>query len=176
VSAGVIEHFLSPDSLLNYKTFFTHGNGLSFLGFPSYAAFYELKERGDNAVSLKLKNAFPIEVSGFSRTSSGKYAQHFKNMVKGNVLFVGDASGGAGNIHGMIQGQLAAAVAASALKDHDISEKRLSEYQDSVLNTLGKAPFFYFSAREDFGSFNDWFRAVEESTRGIRATELEHLP
>jgi digeranylgeranylglycerophospholipid reductase len=175
VSAGVIEHFLSPDPLLNYKTFFTHGNGLSILGFPSYAAFNELKERGDNVVSRKLKNAFPIEVSGFSRTSSGKYAQHFKNMVKGNVLFVGDASGGAGNIHGMIQGQMAATVAASALKDHDISEKRLSAYQDSVLKTLGKAPFFYFSAREDFGSFNGWFRAVEESTRGIRATELEPL-
>ena len=58
VSAGIIEHFLSPDPLLNYKTFFTHRNGLSFVGFPSYAAFYELKERGDNIVSRKLKNAY----------------------------------------------------------------------------------------------------------------------
>jgi digeranylgeranylglycerophospholipid reductase len=173
VAAGVIEHFLSPDPLLNYKTFFTHGNGLSILGFPSYAAFYELKERGDNAVSRKLKNAHALEVSGFSRTSSGKYAQYFKNMVKDNVLFVGDASGGAGNIHGMIQGQFAATVAASAIKDHDLTGKRLSEYQEQVLRTLGKAPFFYFSAREDFGSFHQWFREVEEATKGIRATELE---
>ena len=123
VAAGVIEHFLSPDPLLNYKTFFTHGNGLSILGFPSYAAFDELKERADNAVSRKIKNAHALEVSGFSRTSSGKYAQHFKNMVKGNVLFVGDASGGAGNIHGMIQGQFAATVAASAIKEHDTRQK-----------------------------------------------------
>ena len=173
VSAGVIEHFLSPDPLLNYKTFFTHGDGLSILGFPSYAAFDELKERTDNAVSHKIRNAHPLEVSGFSRTSSGKYAQHFKNIVKGNVLFVGDASGGAGNIHGMIQGQFAATVAASAIKDHDITAKRLSEYQEQVLRTLGKAPFFYFSAREDFGSFHQWFREVEEATKGIRATELE---
>jgi flavin-dependent dehydrogenase len=174
VSSGIVEHFLSPDPLLNYKTFFTHRNGLSFVGFPSYAAFYELKERGDNIVSRKLKNAYALEVNGFSRTSSGKYAQYFKNMVKGNVLFVGDASGGAGNIHGMIQGHFAGTVAASAIKDNDISEKRFSEYEELVLNTLGKAPFFYFSARDDFGSFNNWFREFEESTKGIKARELAH--
>ena len=173
VSPGVIEHFLSPDLLLNYKTFFTHGNGLSILGFPSYAAFDELKERGDNVVSAKLKKALALEVCGYSRTSSGKYAQHFKNMVKDNVLFVGDASGGAGNIHGMIQGQFAATVAAAAVKDHDTDEKRLFEYQDRVLRTLARAPFYYFSAREDFGSFHHWFREVAEATKGIRATELE---
>ena len=33
VSAGVIEHFLSSDPQLDYKTFFTHGDGLSYLGF-----------------------------------------------------------------------------------------------------------------------------------------------
>ena len=48
VSAGIIEHFLSSDPLLNYKTFFTHRDGLSFVGVPSSAAFYDLKERGDN--------------------------------------------------------------------------------------------------------------------------------
>ena len=90
-------------------------------------------------------------------------------------MFVGDASGGAGNIHGMIQGQFAGTVAASAIKGNDISEERLSEYQDLVLNTLGKAPFFWFSAREDFGSFNNWFREFEESTKGIKATELAHF-
>jgi len=172
VSTGIIELFLSPDPLLNYKCFFTHGEGVCFLGFPSSAAFYELKEREDNIVSHKIKNAYPIEVSGYSRVSSGKYGKYFKNMVRDNIIFVGDASGGAGNIHGMIQGHFAGTVAASAIKDNDISEERLSEYQDLVLNTLGKAPFFYFSAREDFGSFNDWFREFEESTKGIEATEF----
>jgi hypothetical protein len=74
----------------------------------------------------------------------------------------------------MIQGHFAGTVAASAIKDKDIHEKRLSEYQDLVLNTLGKAPFCYFSAREDFGSFNNWFREVEEATKGIKAIELSH--
>jgi digeranylgeranylglycerophospholipid reductase len=172
VSAGVIEHFVSSDPLLNYKTFFTHGDRLSFLGVPSAAAFHDLKEKGGNAVSRKIKYASPVEVSGYVRTSGVKYAQYFKSMVKDNIMFVGDASGGAGNIHGMIQGQFAGTVAASAIGDEDLDIKRLSGYQDLVMDTLGKAPFFYFSAREDFGSFDNWFRAVEESTRGIKATEL----
>jgi flavin-dependent dehydrogenase len=174
VSVGVIEHFLSSDSLLKYKTFFTHGDGLSFFDMPSSAAFHALKERGDNVVSRKIKNAYPLEASGYATASSGKYGKYFRNVVRDNVIFVGDASGGAGNIHGMIQGHFAGTVAASAIKDKDIHEKRLSEYQDLVLNTLGKAPFCYFSAREDFGSFNNWFREVEEATKGIKAIELSH--
>ncbi len=172
VSTGMIEHFLSSDPLLNYEVFWTHRNGTCILSFPTAAAFHEVKERTDNMVSRKIKNAYPVEVVGFGRVSSGKYGQYFKKMVMDNILFVGDASGGAGNIHGMIQGHFAGTVAASAMKDNDISEERLSEYQDLVRNTLGKAPFFFFSAREDFGSFDDWFREFEESTKGIKATEL----
>ncbi len=96
-------------------------------------------------------------------------------MVRDNILFVGDASGGAGNIHGMIQGQFAGTVAASAIKEHDLSEARLSEYQDLIAGTLGKAPFFYFSAREDFGAFDEWFRQVEDASKGMEATELAYF-
>lgn len=54
---------------------------------------------------------------------------------------------------------------------YDISEERLAEYQALVDGTLAKAPFFYFSAREDFGSFNAWFRAFEAVTQGITTNE-----
>jgi digeranylgeranylglycerophospholipid reductase len=175
VSPGVIEHFLSSDPFLNYKTFFTQGDGLCFFSTPSAAAFHELKVRGNNAVSRKITNACALEISGFARTSAGKYADYFKSMVRGNILFVGDASGGAGNIHGMIQGQFAGRVAATAIRDKEITERRLSEYQELVGNTLAKAPFFYFTAREDFGSFDNWFREVEGSTKGLKATEFSQL-
>jgi len=172
VTSGIVEHFLSTDPSLNYKCFFTHHDGLCILGGQSSEAFYELKKRSDNAVSRKIKNAYPIEVSGFARGRSGKYGEYFKKIVRDNILFIGDASGGAGNIHGMIQGQFAGDVAASAIHAHDISEERLSEYQGLVDGTLVKAPFFYFSVREDFGSFNAWFRAFEAATKGITAKEL----
>ncbi|MFC2013523.1 NAD(P)/FAD-dependent oxidoreductase [Chloroflexota bacterium] len=172
VSTGIIDHFLSSDPVLNYRCFWPHHNGLSYFSLPVTVAFHEFRERRDNAISRKAKNAYPLEVSGYATASAGKYGEYFKKIVKDNIIFVGDASGGAGNIHGMIQGQFAGAVAASAIKDSDISEDRLSEYQGLVFNTLGKAPFLWFTAREDFGSFNEWFRAFEETTKGIKATEL----
>jgi digeranylgeranylglycerophospholipid reductase len=175
VSAGVIEHFLSTDPLLNYRCFFTHRESASFLGVPSIAAFHELKGRGDNVVSHKIRNAYALEVTGYAMGRSEKYGKYFGKIVRDNLIFIGDASGGAGNIHGMIQGQFAGTVAASAIKENDISEERLSEYQDLVINRLGKAPFFWFTAREDFGSFNEWFHQFEKSTKGIKAVELASL-
>lgn len=172
VSPGIIEHFVSSDSLLNYRVFFTHGNGQSFFGVPYSTAFDELKEREDNVVSRKIKNAYPIEICGHSRANYGKYGQYFENIVKDNLMFIGDASGGSGNIHGMIQGHFAGTVAASAIKEKDTSHARLGEYQHLVLNTIGKAPFYWFSAIEDFGSFSEWFRLFEESTMRIETSEL----
>jgi len=175
VFTGRIEHFLSDDPVLNYKAFWTQSNGTCAMTFPSVAVLKSVKARTDNLVSRKLKNAYPIEAVGFGRVSSGKYGQYYEKMVRDNILFVGDASGGAGNIHAMIQGQLAGTVAAAAIKENDISTKRLSEYQELMEKKLSPAPFFFHSAREDFGSFDNWFKAFERTTQGIRATELEAL-
>jgi flavin-dependent dehydrogenase len=172
VSAGIIEQYLSSDPLLDYRCFWTHCKSTCYFSLPISTALHELREQQDNVVSRKIKNAYALEISGYATAPSGKRGQYFENIVKDNIIFVGDASGGSGNIHGMIQGQFAGTVAASAIKDNDISEERLSEYQDLVLKTLGKAPFFYFSAREDFGSFNNWFHEFEESTKGISALSL----
>jgi flavin-dependent dehydrogenase len=176
VSPGRIEQFMSDDPLLHYKAFWTQNNGICAMAFSSVAALQSVKERTDNMVSRKLKDAIPVEIVGFGRVSAGKYGEYYKRIVKDNILFVGDASGGAGNIHGMIQGQMAGTVAAAAIKENDTGEKRLSEYQVMVENTLVKAPFCFFSAREDFGSFDNWFKAFDDTTRGIKATELESLP
>jgi len=175
ISAGIAEHFLSADPLLNHRFFWGHGKGVTFFYVPSPTALQELRAREDNVVSRRIKDAYPVEISGVSRAFSGKRGMYFKNMVQDNVMFIGDASGGSGNVHGMIQGQFAGTVAASAMKEKDISEKRLSEYQDLVLDTLGKAPFVAGAAREGFGSFGNWFREFESATEGIEATEPTRL-
>jgi digeranylgeranylglycerophospholipid reductase len=172
IPVGIIEHFLSPDPSLNYKCLFGHSDGLCISGTSSNEAFNELKTREDNVISKKIKNACAVEVGGFARARSGKYGEYFKSIIKDNILFIGDASGGAGNIHGMIQGKFAGTVAAKAITDNDTSHNKLSEYQNLILNTLQKAPFAWFSAREDFGSFSNWFREFEASTKEIKATEL----
>ncbi len=175
VTEGVIEHFLSSDPLLNYKCFWTNRKDWCYFSLPVSTPLHEFQGRQDNVVSRKIQKAYPLEISGHTRASSGKYGEYFNNMVKENVMFIGDASGGAGNIHGMIQGQFAGKVGASAVKENDISNERLTEYQELVLQTLCKAPFFYFTAREDFGSFNNWFHEFKIATEGIRTAELDGL-
>jgi len=172
VDKGVIEHFLSINPNLNYRCFWPHHNNTCFFDCPSSTVYKEIKEMQDNPISLKIRNAYPVEVNGYNIASSGKRGEYFQNIIRNNVIFIGNASGGSGNIHGMIQGRYAGIVAASAIKDKDTSEKKLAEYQDLVNSTLSKAPFFWFSAREDFGSFDNWFKKFEESTNRIEATEL----
>ncbi|MFC2067918.1 FAD-dependent oxidoreductase [Chloroflexota bacterium] len=172
ISAGIIDHQLSSNPLLNYMCLWGHRDGLCYFGLPTSTGYDEMKRRRDNVVSRKIQNAYPLEISGYATGSSGKSGKYFAKMVQDNIIFIGNASGGSGNIHGMIQGQFAAAVAASALKDNDVTEARLSEYQELVLKTLGKAPFFWISAKEDFGSFDNWFREFREATKGLNATEF----
>lgn len=172
VSGGVVELFLSSDPRFGTECLMAHSKSVCFYTTPSPTRFRELKESGTNAISRRLKNAYALEVSGFTMAGRREWGEYFENIVRDNIMFVGDASGGAGNIHGMIQGQFAGTVAASAIKNNDISEKGLSEYQDLVVNTVGKAQFFFASARKDFGSYDNWFRKFEESTKGIKATEL----
>ena len=172
VTAGVTEHFLSPDPSLHYKNFFVLPDGTSFLRFPDTASFTATRERDDNVVSRKIKHAWPVETSGYAQAVSRKYGEYFENMVKGNMLFIGDASGGAGNIHSMIQGQFAGTVAAKSIKENDSSESRLLEYQDLVTRTVAKTPFYYGSARDDFGSFHNWFKEFRDTVKGITADEL----
>jgi len=172
VTGGVIEHFLSPESLLNYKCFFTHRDNASYLSFPSHDAFYEIAKRNDNVISKKIKFARPVEMSGYSTAHSDNYGEYFKKIVLENVLIIGDSSGGAGNIHGMIQGKLAAMIAVDSIEENDVTESRLLEYQDLVFKKLGQTPFCWFTARERFGSFDSWFRQFKESVKDVQASEL----
>lgn len=168
---GIIEHFVSSNPELNYRCLWPHSKSVCYFTLPVSMTLMEMAQRQDNVISPRIKDACALEMSGYGRAAAGKYGQYFKTMVRDNVMFVGEASGGSGNIHGMIQGKFAAQVAAAAVREKDVSEKRLLEYQDTVQKTLVKAPFFWYSAREDFGSFDNWFRAFEDATRGITATE-----
>ena len=172
VKGGVIEHFLSPDSILNYKCFFTHRDNATYISFPSNEAFLEVTGRTDNVIAQKIKFAQPVEMSGFSRAQSDYYGEYFKKIVLENLLLVGDASGGAGNVHGMIQGKLAATIAVDSIRENDLTESRLLEYQDLVFKKLGQTPFCWFTARERFGSFNPWFSQFKESVKDLQASEL----
>ncbi len=168
---GIIEHFVSSNADLNYRCLWPHSKSVCYFSLPVGTTLEDLAKRQDNVISPRIRQASPLEMSGYGRAGAGKYGQYFDRMVRDAALFAGEASGGSGNIHGMIQGKLAAQVAAAAIAEHNVTESRLMEYQDLVKKILVKAPFFWYSAREDYGGFGNWFRAFEDATKGIEASE-----
>ncbi len=71
-------------------------------------------------------------------------AKTLKKIVADGLMLVGDAAhqvnpmSGAGIVTAMIAGQLAGRVAAQAIKENDVSEKRLLEYPDAWYKAKGK--------------------------------------
>ncbi len=164
---GTVELYLAAaDRDLNYKHLVVHEEGQCFLSFSSLSNFEEFKKRTDNILSEKLRRAQCLDVGGYlSRRHSGLF---FKTLVKDGVIFIGDASGGGGAIHGMIQGQLAVGVAARAIEKNDSSLNILSRYQDLVRDTFQGALFYWFFVRKNYGTFTDWI----ERMRNIRVPEV----
>jgi digeranylgeranylglycerophospholipid reductase len=164
---GTVELFLTAtDRDLNYKHLVIHEEGQCFLSFSSLSNFEEVKERTDNILSEKLRRAQCLHIGGYlSRRHSGLF---LKTIVKDGVIFIGDASGGGGAIHGMIQGYLAAGVAARAIEKNNSSLNTLSLYQGLVTETLQRALFYWFFVRERYGTFTDWI----ERMRKIRVPEV----
>jgi len=164
---GTVELYLTADDLgLNYKHLVVHEEGQCFLSFSSLSDFEKIKERTDNILSEKLCLAQCLHIGGYlSRRHSGLF---LKTIVKDGVIFIGDASGGGGAIHGMIQGYLAAGVAARAIEKNDSSLSTLSLYQDLVTKTFQGALFYWFFVRERYGTFTDWI----ERMKNIRVPKI----
>jgi digeranylgeranylglycerophospholipid reductase len=164
---GTVELYLTAaDRDLNYKHLVSHEEGQCFVSFSDLANFEEFKERTDNILSDKFRRAQCLHIGGYqSRRHSGFF---LKTIVKDGVIFIGDASGGGGAIHGMIQGYLAAGVAAQAIEKGNSNLDTLSLYQDLVTKTFQGALFYWFFVRENYGTFTDWI----ERMRNIRIPEV----
>jgi flavin-dependent dehydrogenase len=67
VTEGIVEHFLSPDPVLNYKCLWAYRTGACYFGLPPSMTLDELRERRDNVVSRKLRKAYAVEVNGYGR-------------------------------------------------------------------------------------------------------------
>lgn len=95
------------------------------MSISSLDAFNRLKS-GNYLISRKLKGAVPIQINGWSLTSVNKSS--IKGVNDGMIL-VGNARGHSGIIHAIVSGQLAGEIAATAVKNGDVSENNLNKYE-----------------------------------------------
>lgn len=154
VRPGEIEIFESDDPATRRSSFWPHA-GLTVTTFDSVDELYQMKSKGDNIFSSKLASAWPIYMNAFANRKVMGYYYHC--LAKDGILFAGDASGGAGIIHGMITASYGAAVARKAIDAADATLKTLGEYQ-SVLEEcdVHRTPFCYGNIRNHYGLWRVW--------------------
>lgn len=159
VTPGQIEIYEAEDPKLAGRSLYPHGWGITLASFSSITAFSELRSRRDNLLSQKLASSFPIYMSGFPNRREMGYFYHC--MVKDGVIFVGEACGCSGIIHGMITGLYAAKVAKRTIEQGDL--KGIYEY-DRVLrrSDIYRNPFCYRDIRKFYGSYRAWLERSKE--------------
>ncbi len=159
VSPGEIEIYDSEDPLLSGRSLWPHAAGVTLASFSSMDHFLQLKERKDNLLSRKIFRASPIYVGGFpNRKRMGFF---YRKVVKEGALFVGEAAGASGIVHGMISGLYAAKVAKRAIKENDLMILR--DYEEVLRDSdVYRNPFCYRHIKEVYGSYAKWLEASKE--------------
>lgn len=94
-------------------------------GFEDMEAFEKCK-KGDYIISEKLRDAVVIRMTGYAMPLFG--AKSLPQKVRNGLMLAGAAANFGMFQLAMLSGQYAGEVAGEALKDGDVSEKRLSEY------------------------------------------------
>ena len=161
VTPGVIEIYRSSDPTLTGRSLWPHGAGITLASFSSIEAYYDMKSRTDNALSLKLSRSYPIYISSFrNRKRMGFY---YSRVALPGLLFVGEASGCSGIVHGMISGYYAAQAAAMAIRG-TIEQADAAEAYSGMLkdSDIQKTPFCYRHIVDFYGSYKNWLERSKE--------------
>lgn len=159
VKPGEIETYVSDDRSLHGRAFYPHGWGITLSAFSSIKAYEELRLRRDNLLSQKLAASYPVYMGGYPmRRKMGFY---YECLVKDGVIFVGDACGGSGIIHGMITGLYAAQAAIKAIEQDYLH--CICEYESLIKNSdIYRNPYGYHNIIENYGSYKNWLERSRE--------------
>ncbi len=99
--------------------------------FDNYEYFEECK-RDDSILSRKMKDAWPVRLSGWAQTLFGK---PLSNKVKSGLILAGAAARYYPFITCLVSGRYAGQTAVDAINAGDVSEKSLSPY-DTLCESL----------------------------------------
>jgi digeranylgeranylglycerophospholipid reductase len=126
-----------------YLWIFPKGEGIANVGL-GISGIYSKKRKPVDYLQAFIDRHFP-NASVISILAGGvSTSPPLKTMVKDGLMLVGDAARqanpltGGGIINGLIAGEIAGRVAAEAVKDGDVTEKRLSRYPREWRQREGK--------------------------------------
>jgi flavin-dependent dehydrogenase len=155
VIPGQIEIYEGDDVSLYGRSLWPHGNNITLASFSSLEAYRHLRSRDDNHFSRKITPSFPIYISSFqNRKNMGFYYSRF---TQDGVMYIGEACGGSGVVHGMISANYAAHVAIASLREGNTHPERMEEYEAMMEQSdICRTPFCYRHIRSHYGTYRSW--------------------
>lgn len=161
IKPGVVEIYDSSDPSIAGRSLWPHGGGITLASFSSVEAYSDMASRTDNKLSLKIAHSSPIYISSFlNRKKMGFF---YSRVALPGLLFVGEASGCSGIVHGMMTGYYAALAAGMAIRgvaEHiDAAEVYSRMLKESDVH---ENPFCYRHIREFYGSYRNWLERSKE--------------
>lgn len=155
VTPGYIEMYEGDDSSLHGRSLWPHGNGITLASFSSFETYTRIRSRKDNLFSQKIGPSYPIYISSFQNRKNMGY--YYSKFSQDGVLYIGEANGGSGIVHGMISGQHAAHVAVTSIREGMTSSQWTTEYELKMKKSdIMKTPFCYRHIRAHYGSYRNW--------------------
>jgi flavin-dependent dehydrogenase len=163
VTPGIIEIYKSTDPTLGGRSLWPHAAGITLASFSSVEAYDNMRSRTDNALSLKLSRSYPIYISSFrNRKRMGFF---YGRVCLPGLLFVGEASGCSGIIHGMMSGYYAAQAAGAAIRGTTSQADTADAYAEKLKRSdIARIPFCYRHIEEFYGSYRNWLEKSKEIT------------
>ncbi len=175
----VIEFYFGSVAPGGYAWIFPKGDDIANVGLgivstvTDKSAYEHLVEFVKNCPATQ--NAQPVELNVGGDPVGGM----IKNLVKDNLMIVGDAAGhvnpltGGGIITALEAGMYAGEVAAAAVKEDNYTEKRLKEYQDKCKKEIGDSFDKYLKTKDYLLSLSD--SDLDSIAAAFQDTEFENI-
>ncbi len=174
-----IEFYFGSVAPGGYAWIFPKGGDIANVGLGIVSTYTD-KSAYDHLLEFVAKcpatqNAQPVELNIGGDPVGGM----LKNLVSDNVMIVGDAAGhvnpltGGGIITALEAGMYAGEVAAAAVKEDDLSEKRLKEYQKKCKTEIGDSFEKYLKTKEYMLSLSD--SELDSIAKAFQDTEFESI-
>jgi digeranylgeranylglycerophospholipid reductase len=175
----VIEFYFGSVAPGGYAWIFPKGDDIANVGLgivstvTDKSAYEHLVEFVKNCPATQ--NAQPVELNVGGDPVGGMT----KNLVKDNLMIVGDAAGhvnpltGGGIITALEAGMYAGEVAASAVKEDNYTEKRLKEYQEICKKEIGDSFDKYLKTKDYLLSLSD--SDLDSIAAAFQDTEFENI-
>jgi digeranylgeranylglycerophospholipid reductase len=176
---NALEFYFGSVAPGGYAWVFPKGNDIANVGLAvistltKKSAYEHLVEFVKNCPTTKNATAVELNIGG------DPVGGILKKISTDKILVVGDAAGmvnpltGGGIISGMQGGLIAGEIAASAVKDGDTSEKRLSEYDKRCEKEIGDSFTKYMKSRDYLESLTD--EELDSIAKAFNETEFERI-